>query len=100
VASAQTAPARLHQPLKGFFQSRLRSHGPEIDRFAARAGTREEMPEDTMHHDHCASDLAACDGIAEYAGRLASRAVFNCSGVRTSGSDSLIRSRARETLRL
>jgi hypothetical protein len=53
-----------------------------------------------MHHDHRASGLSVWDGTSEYAGRLASRAACNCSGVLTSGSDSLTRSRARETWRL
>ena len=53
-----------------------------------------------MHHDHCASVFTAWDGMSEYAGRLASRAAFNCSGVRTSGSETLKRAFARATCRL
>jgi hypothetical protein len=96
--AAQTAPVGLKQPLKGSLKSVPRSHRSEIDRFAARTATGEK-PEDS-HHDHWASGLTAWDGISEYAGRLASRAAFNCSGVRTSGSDTLTRSLARCTWRL
>lgn len=100
MAPAKTTPAGLNDPSKGSFERGLHSHGSEIDGFAAWAGAREEPSDDGKHHDHCASDLTVWDGNAEYAGRLASRAALNCSGVRTSGSDTRIRSLARETLRL
>jgi hypothetical protein len=100
VASAEAAPAGLNQPLKGSFHSALRSHGSEIDGFAAWAAAREEPAEARTHHDHWASGLTVWDGIAEYAGRLASRAAVSCSGVLTSGSDSRSRPLARETWRL
>ena len=97
---AEAAPARLDEPLKSSFKSVLRPHGSEIDGFAAWAATREEPPEERRHHDHWASGLTVWDGTAEWAGRLASLAALSCSGVLTSGSDSLIRALTRETWRL
>jgi hypothetical protein len=52
VNSAQTAPAGLNEPLKGSFKTVPRSHGPEIDGFAARAATGEKPPKCGKHHDH------------------------------------------------
>jgi hypothetical protein len=100
VAAAETTAAGLQEPSQRSFKRILRSHGSEVDRFAARAVTLEEESDNGNRHDHCASGLTACDGISEYAGRLASRAALTCSGVLTSGCDTLIRSLARETLRL
>jgi hypothetical protein len=52
VASAQTAPIGLKQPLKGSLEIVSRSHRSEIDRFATRAATGEKEREESMHHDH------------------------------------------------
>ena len=57
VASAETAPAGLHEPSERSVKSVLRSPGSEIDGSAARAPAQEEPPEDGMHHDHRASGL-------------------------------------------
>ena len=97
---AQAAPIRLKQPLKGSLQSVPRPRGSKIDGFAVRAEIGEKSPEDWRHHDHRTCALAVWDGTSECAGRLAARAALTCSGVLTSGSDSLIRSLPRATWRL
>ena len=59
MAPAETTTAGLHKELKCSFKGVPRSHGSEIDRFAARAAIREEPPEDGMHHESAAHGHSA-----------------------------------------
>ena len=102
--SAETATVRLKQPVKSLLHGIPNPYTPDHDRIAV-CTAREEQPYQGADHD-AASGLTVVEyGPGELSflrviRRLDSRAACNCSGVLTSGCDRVIRSRARETLRL
>ena len=115
--TAQTASIGLQQPPKGPLDAVSGAHNSEIDRLAVRTSCREHSQGSAHDHRDSPFTRSSAAGLAcARAGgvaygsrrvsrrvatlRLTARAALTCSGVRTSGSDTLTRCRARETWRL
>jgi len=102
--AAKLTPAGLEQPIKRLLDGVTDAYCSKLNRLAIWTMCGEQ-PDQRVDHDPASCFTGVKYGAREslrgpVSPRLASRAVFRCSGVLTSGCDTLNRSLARNTWRL